>query len=109
MVTRRALPADAGFSDGIVGRELKMPQPEQVPKPELERQSRRLARPSLRFLLIALVPAALGVVLMIIGSSWVWAVGIVLVVLAGPPGVVGIALLGAATVARWAARDRPFA
>ncbi len=76
---------------------------------QLERQSRRMARPSLRFFVIGLAFAVLGVVLIIFGSSWVWALGIVLVVLAGPPAVVAFALLAAAAVSRWAARERPFA
>ncbi len=68
-----------------------------------------MARPSLPFLAIALGLAVVGVVLLIVGSSWVWALGLVLVVLAGIPAVVGLGLLAVAAVSRWAARDRPFA
>ncbi len=80
-----------------------------VKEPELERQGRRIAKPSLPFLAIALALVIVGVVLMLVGSSWVTAVGLVLVVLAGIPAVVGIGLLSAAAVSRWAARERPFA
>lgn len=83
--------------------------PRDVAEPELERSGRRLARPSGHFLAIAAAFAVCGVVLLIIGGSWVWVLGIVLVVLAGPPAVVGLGLLAASSVARWAARRRPFA
>jgi hypothetical protein len=76
---------------------------------ELDRQGRRLAAPSGPFLLIALLLAVVGVVLVIVGSSGLLALGIVLIVLAGPPAVVGISLLAAAAVSRWAARRHPFA
>jgi hypothetical protein len=83
--------------------------PDRPSDPQLERQGRKLSRPAGPFLLIATSLAVVGVVLLIVGHSWVWALGIVLVVLAGLPAVVGIALLGAAAVARWAARRQPFA
>ncbi|HEX3831410.1 MAG TPA: hypothetical protein VHW04_05525 [Solirubrobacteraceae bacterium] len=86
-----------------------MTRSDHVAKPELERTGRRLGRPSVPFLLVASALAVLGAILMIVGSSWVWAIGIVLVALSGPPTVVGMALLAASAVARWAARDRPFA
>jgi hypothetical protein len=68
-----------------------------------------MMRPAPPFLLIAALLAAVGVVLLIVASGWLWAVGIVLVVLAGPPAVVGGSLLGVGGVSRWAARDKPFA
>lgn len=83
--------------------------PDQIADPELERQGRRLSAPVSRFLLIALALAVPGLVLVILGSSWVFAIGIVLVALAGPPAVVGVALLVSSAVSRWAARRRPFA
>ena len=76
---------------------------------ELDRQGRRLAAPSGPFLLIAVLLAVVGVVLVIVGSSGLLALGIVLIALAGPPAVVGITLLAAAAVSRWAAHRHPFA
>jgi hypothetical protein len=80
-----------------------------VKQPELERKSRRLAVPGTRFTVIAAVLAVPGIVLIILGSSWVWAVGIALLALALVPAVVAAGLLGAAAVGRWASRERPFA
>lgn len=77
--------------------------------PQLEDQGRRLALPAPWFGLIALVLAVPGVVLLIVTSGWAWALGIVLVALAIIPAVVASGLLGTSTVARWAARRRPFA
>jgi uncharacterized membrane protein YdbT with pleckstrin-like domain len=76
---------------------------------ELERQSRRFARPSRPFVAVAAVLAVAGIILLIVGGGLVWLLGIVLIALAGPPAIVGVALLCAAAVSRWAARDRPFA
>ncbi|HZE05225.1 MAG TPA: hypothetical protein VE127_08380 [Solirubrobacteraceae bacterium] len=80
-----------------------------VKKPELERQSRRLAVPGSRFAIIAALLAVPGIVLIVIGSGWVWAVGIGLLALALAPAAVAVGLLGSAGVARWASRERPFA
>lgn len=74
-----------------------------------DRQGRRLMRPAPPFLLIASGLAVVGIILLILTSGWAWALGLVLVVLAGLPAVVGISLLAAGAVTRWAARDRPFA
>ncbi len=68
-----------------------------------------MALPAGRFALIALALAIPGAVLLVLGSGWVWAVGIALLALAIPPATVGIGLLGSAFVTRWASRDRPFA
>ena len=68
-----------------------------------------MMQPAPPFLLIAAVLAVAGIVLLIVASGWLWAVGIVLVVLAGPPAVVGVSLLAVGGVSRWAARDKPFA
>lgn len=81
----------------------------QVKDPDLERAGKRLMAPSGPFLAIAAAIAVIGVILLIAGSSWVWILGIVLVVLSGPPAVAGVALLTAAAVTRWAARRQPFA
>lgn len=76
---------------------------------ELDRQSRRLARPSGPFVAMAAVLAIAGIVLLIVASGVLWVLGIVLIALSGPPAAVGIALLGAAAVSRWASRRRSFA
>ncbi len=74
-----------------------------------DRQGRRLMRPAPRFLVIASALAVVGIVLLVLTSGWAWALGIVLVALAGVPAAVGAGLLAAGAVARWAARDKPFA
>ncbi len=66
-------------------------------------------RPAGPFLLLSGTLAVTGVVLLLVAGGWLWALGLVLVVLAGLPAVVGGSLLVAGGVARWAARDRPFA
>jgi uncharacterized membrane protein YdbT with pleckstrin-like domain len=76
---------------------------------ETDRQGRRLMRPAPPFLALAAVLAVAGIVLIIVASGWAWALGIVLVALAGPPTVIGITLAVAGGVTRWAARDKPFA
>jgi hypothetical protein len=80
-----------------------------VREPELERQGRRLGRPGWWFLLLAAVIAVPGVVLIILTHGWAHAIGVVLLVLAGPPAVVATGLLLSSLVARWAARHRSFA
>jgi len=80
-----------------------------VPDPELERQGRRLGRPGWWFLALAAFIALPGVVLIIFTQGWAHTIGIVLVVLAGPPAIVAAGLLPASLVARWAARHRSFA
>ena len=76
---------------------------------QTERQGQRLMRPAPPFLLAAALLAVVGIILLIVASGWAWALGIVLVFLAGIPAVVGGCLLGAGAVTRWAARDKPFA
>jgi hypothetical protein len=100
---------DEGFRGLGSGSALAVQSDDPVKDPQLERQGRRFARPSLPFLLGAVGLAVVGVVLIIVGSSGVRALGIVLAALAGIPAVVGLALLIVAAVSRWAARDRPFA
>lgn len=75
----------------------------------LDRQGRRLAAPAVRFVLIALALAVPGAMMVILGQTWVFAIGIGLVALATPFALVAIGLLGSSAVARWAARHRPFA
>jgi hypothetical protein len=79
-----------------------------VRQPELERQAKRLAAPSLRFFALAFILGAPGIVLIAVTSGWPRALGIVLVAIALMPLAVGLASVLSAGVARWAARDRPF-
>jgi membrane protein implicated in regulation of membrane protease activity len=60
-------------------------------------------------LVLAALLALPGVVLIIFTQGWAHAIGIVLVVLAGPPAVVAAGLFLSSLVARWAARHRSFA
>lgn len=80
-----------------------------VKEPQLERQGRRLAHPAWRFLLLALVVVIPGAVLVAIDNTWSLPFGIALILLASLPAGVGVALLCSASVARWAARHRLFA
>lgn len=80
-----------------------------VADPELERQGKQLAAPVAGFVLTAIVLAVPGIVLLIVASSWAWALGLVLVVLAMPAAMVAVGALVSSAVARWAARHRLFA
>jgi hypothetical protein len=80
-----------------------------VAEPELERQGQSLLSPAIGFLAIGVTILAPGVVLLILGQSWVFTLGIVLVAISLPFGVVGVAGLGSAVVSRWAARRKSFA
>lgn len=66
------------------------------------RNGRRLGRPGWWFLLLAALIALPGVVLIVFTHGWAQAIGIVLVLLAGPPAVIASAPLIASLVARWA-------
>jgi hypothetical protein len=76
---------------------------------ELERQGRRMIRPAIRFLVIAGVLAIAGVVLIVIGQVWSFAFGLAVLLLATVPATVGVGLLTGGAVARWAARHKLFA
>lgn len=80
-----------------------------VREPKLERQGRRLAHPALRFLALALVVAVPGAVLVAVDNSWSLPFGIALLLLASVPAAFAVGLLVSASVARWAARHRLFA
>jgi uncharacterized membrane protein len=68
-----------------------------------------MIKPGGSFLAIAVCLAAVGVVVLFVAHGWLWALGLVLVALAGPPAVVGIGLIAVAGVSSWAARQKPFA
>jgi len=74
---------------------------------ELERQGERMAAPARGFLLVAAVMAVPG--LFFVVTDLAQTLGIVMLVFASLPGVVGVALLLSASVARWAARHKLFA
>lgn len=77
--------------------------------PQLEPPARQLSKPSIVFALTAIALAVAGIVLLIAGRSWVPAVGIALIALAGIPAVIGFGLLSSAAISHRAARRRPFA
>jgi hypothetical protein len=77
--------------------------------PQLERHGRRMLRPALRFLAIAIVLLVPGIVLVVVGSGGLLALGAVLIFLSLLPGTVAVALLLSSSVARWAARHKLFA
>jgi hypothetical protein len=83
--------------------------PTRVPEPELERQGRRFGKPASWFLALAAILEVPGILLFVLGHSWVAAIGIGLIALGIPPATVGVGLLVSALVARWAARHKPFA
>jgi hypothetical protein len=82
---------------------------DRIPEPELERQGKRLARPAGGFVLIAVALFVPGLLLVILGSSWVYALGWVLIALSLPPATVALSALSSSVVARWAARHKSFA
>jgi hypothetical protein len=65
--------------------------------------------PAVRFIVVATLMAAAGVVLILIGRGWSVGVGIAVLLLASVPGTVGFGLLSGGAVARWAARHKLFA
>jgi len=81
----------------------------QTADPEVEPPGRQLSKPSIVFGLTAIALAVVGIVLLITGHSWVQAVGIALIALAGIPAVIGFGRLSYAAMAHRAARRRPIA
>ncbi|MBV8953471.1 MAG: hypothetical protein JO153_10480 [Solirubrobacterales bacterium] len=77
-----------------------------VQDPELERQGKRLGGPGLRFLLIGVAIAIVGVIVLVVGPL---GVGAAIILLGCLPGLVGVALLVSSGFARWAARHKMFA
>jgi hypothetical protein len=76
---------------------------------ELERQGRRMARPGARFILAGIILAIPGIVLVALGHGWSIGVGAAVLLIASIPAAFGIALLLSSGVARWAARHKLFA
>lgn len=75
----------------------------------LERQGRRLAGSSRWLFLVGFIVAIPGIVMVIVGSGFVFGLGIALLAIGGGFGVVAAGLLIAGAVSRWAARRRLFA
>jgi CHASE2 domain-containing sensor protein len=82
---------------------------DQTAGPQLEPHVRPMSKPSIVFALTAIALAAAGIVLLVTGHSWVQAVGIALIALAGIPAVIGFGRLSNAAMSHRAARRRPFA
>jgi len=82
---------------------------ERIPEPQLERQGKSFVTPAAGFLMIGVTILVPGLLLVILAHSWVFALGIVLVAISLPFDAVGVVGLGAAAVARWAARHKSFA
>lgn len=80
-----------------------------VKEPELERQGRRLGRSGERWLLVALLIAAPGILLVVLTGGFVQGLGIAILAIAGGPAIIGVALLLASLVSRWSARHKSFA
>jgi uncharacterized membrane protein YhhN len=77
--------------------------------PELERQGKQLGAPSRWFVLIGLVLGVPGLLLIVLAHSWAYELGWALFLLGSVPAVIALTLLGSSAVARWAARQKPFA
>jgi hypothetical protein len=82
---------------------------DQTADPQSEPHGRQLSKPSIVFGLTAIALAVAGIVLLVTGHSWVQAVGIALIALAGLPAVIGFGRLSNAAMSHRAARRRPFA
>lgn len=82
-----------------------------APSPDsvLERQSRRFRRPAWWFGLIAIVFEVPGILPLVLGHTWLIALGITLIALGAIPATVAAGLLISAAVTWWAAHRRPFA
>jgi hypothetical protein len=80
-----------------------------VKESQLERQGRRLGKPGWWFLSISLLGIIPGVVLVAAVNGWAFALGLALLALGSCPFAVGVALLVASVVPRWAARHKLFA
>ena len=80
-----------------------------VPEPELERKGRAFESNGVRFLVLCAVLMVPGILMIILGSGWVFALGLALIALGLVPGAVATGLVSTGVVARWTARHRPFA
>jgi hypothetical protein len=76
---------------------------------ELERQGKRMIGPGVRLIAVGAVAAIAGIVLIVIGHGWSIGVGVAVLLLASVPATIGVGLLSGGAVARWAARHKLFA
>jgi hypothetical protein len=83
--------------------------PRPVPENESERDSESLLSPAIGFLTIGVTIFLPGLLMLIFGQSWLFALGIALVAISFPVNTVGLAGFGSMLVARWAERHRSFA
>jgi hypothetical protein len=86
-----------------------MAKDESVSEPELERKGKTFEANGVRFLALSAILIVPGILMIILGSGWVFALGLVLIALGLVPGAVATGLVSTGVVARWTARHRPFA
>ena len=68
-----------------------------------------MAAPGARLLVLGAVVAIPGIVLVLIGHGWSLGVGVAVLLLGSIPATIGLGLIVASVVSRWAARRKPFA
>jgi hypothetical protein len=83
--------------------------PRPLPENESDRGSESLLSPAIGFLTIGVTIFLPGLLMLIFGHSWVFALGIAMIVISAPFGTGGIAGLGSTLAARWTGRHRSFA
>jgi hypothetical protein len=83
--------------------------PGPLPETEFERDSESLLSPAIGFLTIGVTIFLPGLLMLIFGHSWVFALGIAMIVISFPFGTGGIGGLASTLAARWAGRHRSFA
>lgn len=81
----------------------------EVRDPQLARASGRFGRSGRSFLALSAIAAVPGIVLVVLGHTWLLAVGLALIAIACSPMIIAAGLLISSAVAHRAARRRPFA
>jgi hypothetical protein len=76
---------------------------------ELERKGRRMGHSGSWFVVVGLLIAIPGIVLVLIDHGWSIGVGVAILLIASVPSAIGVGLLVSAAVSRWAARRKLFA
>jgi hypothetical protein len=80
-----------------------------LPEADPERHGESLLSPAVGVLTIGVTILMPGLLLLILGRSWLFALGIALVVISCPVSTVGLAGFGSTLAARWAERHKSFA
>jgi|HubBroStandDraft_4_1064222.scaffolds.fasta_scaffold1108452_2 hypothetical protein len=80
-----------------------------LPETHFERHRESLLSPAVGFLTIGVTILMPGLLLLFLGQSWLFALGIALVAISCPVSTVGLAGFGSTLVARWAERHRSYA